>query len=130
MPWDSSTLAAFVEGSAPARSAGHWNHSFWWRQLAPAHSKETNYERSASPELKQTIQDRFGSLDNLKQAFKCSAQDQFGSGWVWLIVDRSDYDVAPKDPEALVIVATPNQVLFPLPSVMLDAQRSTSSKVP
>ncbi|CAL5224260.1 g6917 [Coccomyxa viridis] len=89
--------------------AGHWNHSFWWRQLAPAGSKESSYEKSASPELKQAISDRFGSLDNLKQAFKDRAQQQFGSGWVWLAVDRSDYDVAPKDPEALVVVALPNQ---------------------
>ena len=44
------------------------------------------------------------------QAFKQRAQQQFGSGWVWLAVDRSDYDVAPKDPEALVIIALPNQV--------------------
>ena len=45
-----------------------------------------------------------------QQAFKEQAQDQFGSGWVWLAVDRSDYDVEPKDPEALVIIALPNQV--------------------
>ena len=44
------------------------------------------------------------------QAFKQRAQQQFGSGWVWLAVDRSDYDVGPKDPEALVIIALPNQV--------------------
>lgn len=49
-------------------SAGHWNHSFWWRQLAPAGSKETNYEKSASPQLKEAIEDRFGSLNELKQA--------------------------------------------------------------
>ena len=45
-----------------------------------------------------------------QQAFKERAQDQFGSGWVWLAVDRSDYDVEPTDPEALVIIALPNQV--------------------
>ena len=45
-----------------------------------------------------------------QQAFKERAQDQFGSGWVWLAVDRSDYDVDPIDPEALVIIALPNQV--------------------
>ena len=44
------------------------------------------------------------------QAFKQRAQQQFGSGWVWLALDRSDYDVGPKDLEALVIIALPNQV--------------------
>ena len=46
---------------------GHWNHSFWWRQLAPTGTRETNYERSASPELKEAIAVRFGSVDNLKE---------------------------------------------------------------
>ena len=57
-----------AQKDADAVSAGHWNHSFWWRQLAPAGSKETNYEKSASPQLKEAIEDRFGSLNKLKQA--------------------------------------------------------------
>jgi hypothetical protein len=57
-----------AQKDADAVSAGHWNHSFWWRQLAPAGSKETNYEKSASPQLKEAIEDRFGSLNKLRQA--------------------------------------------------------------
>ncbi len=55
------------------------------------------------------------------QAFKDRSQQQFGSGWVWLAVDRSDYDVHPKDPEALVIVALPIQVLHHLMQVVSSA---------
>ena len=40
-------------------SSHEWQH---------AGSKETNYEKSASPQLKEAIEDRFGSLNKLKQA--------------------------------------------------------------
>ena len=62
------------------------------------------------------------------QAFKQGAQQQFGSGWVWLAVDRSDYDVAPKDPEALVIIALPNQVPHRLMQVMAAATAAPSPR--
>ncbi|CAK9100322.1 Superoxide dismutase [Mn] [Durusdinium trenchii] len=37
-----------------------------------------------SPELGAAIEDRFGGLDGLKEAFNKIALSRFGSGWAWL----------------------------------------------
>src|SRR5690606_21577276 len=44
--------------------------------------------------------DEFGSLDAFKAAFSKAGLSRFGSGWVWLIVDKKG---------KLVITTTPNQ---------------------
>ena len=72
---------------------GHWNHSFFWETMKPGGSEP-------SGRLLRAIEDKFGSLDGLKTKFGEAGVAQFGSGWVWLIVD-SDGDLA--------ITTTPNQ---------------------
>ena len=47
-----------------------------------------------------TINRDFGSYDNFEIAFKESADNQFGSGWTWLIVDKTG---------KLVVTNTQNQ---------------------
>jgi Fe-Mn family superoxide dismutase len=41
-----------------------------------------------STALAEAITKDFGSFENFKSAFK-SAANQFGSGWAWLIVDKT-----------------------------------------
>lgn len=64
---------------------GHWNHSFFWTVLLPPSSKT-----KISTELKSHIEKDFGSLDKFKEQFEKKAQELFGSGWVWLIVDGNN----------------------------------------
>jgi len=76
-------------------AGGHWNHSFFWKTMAPAAEAG-----AASPELSEAIIAQFGSMDAFKAAFKAAGTSRFGSGWVWLIV---------KPDGKLAITSTPNQ---------------------
>lgn len=72
---------------------GHWNHSFFWDSMTPGGNAP------AGP-LAEAIDRAFGSLDALRTRVNDAGVGQFGSGWVWLIVDGSG---------GLAISATPNQ---------------------
>lgn len=76
-------------------AGGHWNHTFFWNIMGPA-----DKSGAPSPELLKAINDEFGSLDAFKAAFSKAGLSRFGSGWVWLIVDKKG---------KLVITTTPNQ---------------------
>lgn len=75
-------------------AGGHWNHSFFW----PLMTKGGNDQ--ISPELQKAITDSFGSMEDFKTKFEAAGTGQFGSGWAWLIVNKSG---------KLEITATPNQ---------------------
>jgi Fe-Mn family superoxide dismutase len=62
---------------------GHLNHSLFWTQFA----KEPQVH--ARGELNIAIEQRYNSFDGFKKAFVEVATLWFGSGWVWMVVDKS-----------------------------------------
>ena len=65
-----------------------WNHTFYWHSLKK--------EGGGLPQgvlLKRIAQD-FGDYDKFKEAFKQAGATQFGSGWVWLIEEKSTLKIA------------------------------------
>lgn len=58
-----------------------WNHSFYWNSMKPGGGG------APSGDLAGRIDHAFGGLDKFKEQFKAAAIGQFGSGWVWLVVD-------------------------------------------
>lgn len=80
---------------APVRNnaGGHWNHTFFWNLMTP---ETTN----PSASLKLAIENTFGTVDEFKKKFEEAGTKQFGSGWVWLIVNSTG---------KLEIISTPNQ---------------------
>jgi Fe-Mn family superoxide dismutase len=72
---------------------GHWNHSFFWETMAPGGVQP-------SGRIAEAIDAKFGSLDAFKTKFNEAGVGQFGSGWVWLIVDQNG---------ELAITSTPAQ---------------------
>jgi Fe-Mn family superoxide dismutase len=64
-------------------AGGYYNHSLYFKCMAPkagGQPKDT---------LASAMNKKFGSFENFTSVFKDEASKQFGSGWVWLIVDRS-----------------------------------------
>ena len=60
-------------------AAQHWNHSFYWKCLAP--------KAGGTPggHLATAIDKAFKSFDEFVKQFGEAAVGQFGSGWAWLV---------------------------------------------
>src|SRR5258707_10615270 len=54
---------------------GHWNHLFFWHNLAPKAGG------SPSGKLADAINEAFGSFDEFKTKFAQAGVGRFGSGW-------------------------------------------------
>lgn len=90
-------LNAIPEEVRPAvRNAGggHFNHSLFWPMM-----KKGGGEEPAGI-LAEEIGKKFGNFAAFKEQFSTAAAGIFGSGWVWLVVDKSG---------GLAITTTPNQ---------------------
>ena len=72
-----------------------WNHSFFWHCMQPQGGGKP------SGALLAQIEKDFGSYDAFAEQFKANGVGQFGSGWVWLVMDNG----------ALKVVKTANAEL-------------------
>jgi Fe-Mn family superoxide dismutase len=75
-------------------AGGYYNHNLFFECIGPktgGQPKDT---------LAIAITKDFGSFEGFKNQFKNTANRQFGSGWAWLIVDKSG---------KLQVTTTPNQ---------------------
>jgi Fe-Mn family superoxide dismutase len=73
---------------------GYYNHTLYFDIMAPKAGGKP------SDTLASAIDKDFGSFDNFKIQFEDAATKQFGSGWAWLIVDKTG---------KLQVTSTPNQ---------------------
>jgi len=67
---------------------GHWNHSQFWRAMAPQ-----GQGGQPSEDLVSAINRGFGSMEAMQRQFNQAASARFGSGWAWLI-RRTDGSLA------------------------------------
>jgi Fe-Mn family superoxide dismutase len=87
---------------------GHANHSMFWTIMKRNEGKEPQGA------IKQAIERDFGSFDTFKTQFNEAGTKLFGSGWVFLVVDRENGN-------KLKIQPSPNQdspLMQNLPVVM------------
>lgn len=75
-------------------AGGYYNHTLYWQIMAPKAGGQP------SDVLAEAITKDFGSFENFITLFKDEATKQFGSGWVWLVLDRTG---------KLQVTATQNQ---------------------
>jgi Fe-Mn family superoxide dismutase len=73
---------------------GHANHSFFWQIMGPG--------KGGAPKgkLADDINAAFGSFEAFKEKLAAAGVGRFGSGWAWLIKNKSG---------KLEITSTPNQ---------------------
>jgi superoxide dismutase, Fe-Mn family len=62
---------------------GHANHTLFWESMGPSAGGQP------TGALAEAINSAFGSFDQFKAAFKDAGVKRFGSGWAWLILDKS-----------------------------------------
>ena len=86
------SLPEDVKTAVRNNGGGHYNHSLFWQLLTPE-------QKDIPAELKEAIEEKFGSLDSFKEKFEAAAAGRFGSGWAWLVVGN----------DGLEITSTPNQ---------------------
>jgi Fe-Mn family superoxide dismutase len=73
---------------------GHWNHSFFWKNIQPGGSG------TPSGKISEAINSSFESFEKFKTLFADAAMKRFGSGWAWLVKTADG---------KLVITSTANQ---------------------
>lgn len=74
--------AGIADKSAIFNNAAQvWNHTFYWKSMR---SKGGGEPPAA---LKQKIAASYGSVEACKKELSTAAMSQFGSGWVWLVLD-------------------------------------------
>lgn len=87
-------VPADIRTAVRNNGGGHANHSLFWKLMGP------NAGGEPTGKLADAIKSTFGSFDAFKEKFEAAGATRFGSGWAWLIVNKSGQ---------LEVTSTPNQ---------------------
>lgn len=91
---DLNSIPENIRTAVRNNGGGHANHALFWQLLSP------NGGGNPTGAIAQAIDQAFGSFDKFKEQFAAAGATRFGSGWAWLIVDKSG---------KLAVTSTPNQ---------------------
>ncbi len=84
-------------------AGGAFNHALFWKMLSPK-------KQLPKGETLEKITKQYGNIKKMKDEFNDVAKERFGSGWVWLVLTKTN---------RLKIMSTPNQD-NPLMNVIKD----------
>jgi Fe-Mn family superoxide dismutase len=90
---DLTLVPEVIRTAVRNNGGGHSNHSFYWVLMTPGGSK------APVGKLNEELLKTFGSFEEFKLKFEAAGLARFGSGWVWLVLDKDN---------TLKIVATSN----------------------
>lgn len=77
-----SDAQPFLDKKIFNNAAQHWNHEFFWNSINPS-------KQDVSSDLIAMIEQQWGSLESFNKQFYDYGAQLFGSGWVWLIFDKT-----------------------------------------
>ena len=86
-PFENKSLDEIVktsQGGMFNNAAQVWNHTFYWNCMTP-NPKKT----APTGKLMDAIVRDFGSFDAFKEKFINACVTLFGSGWAWLVADKT-----------------------------------------
>jgi Fe-Mn family superoxide dismutase len=76
-----------IRGPVRNNGGGHWNHSFFWKQLSGKGGGEP------SGKLADGIKSSFGDFNAFKEKFEAAGLGRFGSGWAWLVSNNGKLEI-------------------------------------
>ena len=78
-----STLPKDIQTTVRNNGGGHYNHTMYWKIMGP--------EGGGAPTgaIATAIENQFGTFDTFQSQFNEAGTKLFGSGWVWLVNDKS-----------------------------------------
>jgi superoxide dismutase, Fe-Mn family len=85
-PLAGKSLEEIVKNSDGAifnNAAQVWNHTFYWEGFS------ANPLDHPTEELAEMINEKWGSFNKFKEEFTNAAIGVFGSGWMWLVIDKN-----------------------------------------
>lgn len=104
--WTLDQLVKGTSGRIYNNAAQIVNHTFFWNSMTPDAKPISDF-----PKVEKLIDKSFGSFDNFRQAFKEDAMAVFGSGWLWLMLDRNNEIVTHATKDAVTLTDHPLLVL-------------------
>ncbi|PYK00446.1 MAG: superoxide dismutase [Mn] [Verrucomicrobia bacterium] len=84
---DLASVPENIRGAVRNNGGGHANHSMFWKLLAPKAGG------APSGKLAEDIKATFGNFDGFKEKFEAAGLGRFGSGWVWLVVNKGKLEI-------------------------------------
>lgn len=84
---DLEILPEEIRTAVKNNAGGHVNHSMFWEIMKPA--GETGRSIVPGGKLLEDIEKYFGSFEDFKNKFNEGGTKRFGSGWVWLVKNKS-----------------------------------------
>lgn len=76
-------IVVSADGAIFNNAAQMWNHEFFFDELSP------KAQTRPAGALLKAIDENFGSFEQMKAQMEKAAVGLFGSGWVWLVEDKS-----------------------------------------
>ena len=84
---DLASVPDNIRGPVRNNGGGHWNHSFFWKLMAP------NAGGAPTGKLADAMKSAFGSFADFQAKFEAAGIGRFGSGWAWLVSNGGKLEI-------------------------------------